>query len=165
MPNTSPLFSPLGRTDDRCPYCLVAFVKRPKRKIKCLACEDYVHVRTRPLDQEKVLLTEMDAAALEEEWKIHFEWTSKISRSTSLEWQTRIDDAQAAGPHSIAEVELLSQRAMEHIIDDCAAGMAPREATEKAIKQITNSLVRKEVEQRINQLKVQFIFGTKKLTE
>lgn len=161
MSSTSPLFKFLGRTDDRCPYCLAVFMKRPQRKTKCLACNGQVYVRTRPLDEEKVLLTDKDAAALEEEWEIHYKLTSQQPRPISPEWQVRIGDAQAAGPHPDPEVEALSQRAMKNIIDSCLDGMAPRDATEIEIQNITNPLTRKEVEKRIYQMQVQYIFGKK----
>lgn len=159
MSNSSPLFKFLGRTDDLCPYCLAVFMKRPQRKTKCLACNGKVYVRTRPLDEKKVLLTEKDAAALEEEWEIHYKLTSQQPRPISPEWQVRIGDAQAAGPHPDPEVEALSQRAMKQIIVSCPDGMAPRDATEIEVQNITNPLTRKKVEKRIYQMQVQYIFG------
>lgn len=57
-----------GRTDSACPYCDGEFPRRPKAKTKCRSCGDYVYVRTRPPDEERVLLTEADARFVEIQW-------------------------------------------------------------------------------------------------
>jgi hypothetical protein len=43
----------------------------PGRKKKCVACGSYIYVRTRPSDRRRVLVTEAQAAALEEQWNAY----------------------------------------------------------------------------------------------
>lgn len=152
-------FRAIGRTDDLCPYCLVTFPKRPQRKAKCPACGGHVYVRSRPLDEARVLLSENDAVALEDDWKRHYEISSKQARPVSPEWQARIDEAKAAGAHSSPEVEVHAQRAMTQILQDCVAGISPRDAKENALRSISDPSLREAVDQRIWQLQVQIISG------
>ncbi len=42
----------------------------PQRKTKCIACGNFVLVRTRPTDKKRVLVTEEQAHLLEEQWSI-----------------------------------------------------------------------------------------------
>lgn len=161
MAASSSPFSAIGRTDSLCPYCLVAFPKRPQRKAKCPSCGEHVYVRSRPLDDARVLLTEKDAVALEEDWKRHYEIVSKQPRPVSPEWRARIADAQAAGEHSNPEVEALAQRVMTQILTNCAAGILPRDAKENALLSITDPGLREAVDRRVWQLQVQFISGAK----
>jgi hypothetical protein len=161
MPASSSPFRAIGRIDALCPYCLVAFAKRPQRKAKCPACGGYVYVRTRPLDEARVLLTEKDAVALEEDWKRHYEIVSKQPRAVSPEWQARIDEAQAAVVHPNPEVEAMSQRVMTQILDSCAGGMSPRDAKENALLSIPDPAIREAVDRRVWQLQVQFISGAR----
>ena len=65
---TSRALTPIGRTDSSCPYCGATLAKRPSRKAKCPHCSTFVYVRTRPLDRQRVLLTESDLPTLEAQW-------------------------------------------------------------------------------------------------
>jgi hypothetical protein len=44
----------------------------PSRKKKCPGCGHYIYVRTRPEDRVRVLVTEEQAAAIEEQWTCHY---------------------------------------------------------------------------------------------
>ena len=62
------LINEIGRTDSLCPYCLSETKKRPLAKTKCKNCSNYIYSRIRPLDEEKVLLTETEAERVEVQW-------------------------------------------------------------------------------------------------
>ncbi len=63
-------FPPIGNPDAICPYCEFKLDKMPGRKKKCPACGNFIYVRTRPADQQKVLVTEEQTAEIEEQWAI-----------------------------------------------------------------------------------------------
>ena len=60
----------LGNTEPICPYCRVALDKMPGRKKKCANCGNYMYIRTRPSDRKRVVVTEQDAAKIDEQWMI-----------------------------------------------------------------------------------------------
>jgi hypothetical protein len=51
-----------------CPYCGAPLAKMPGRKKKCPACCRSIYVRTRPLDRQRVLLTEAELPVLDAQW-------------------------------------------------------------------------------------------------
>jgi len=57
-----------GRLDDGCPHCGQILNKRPERKAACPHCKQFIFVRTRPIDRQRVLVTEEEANLLENEW-------------------------------------------------------------------------------------------------
>jgi uncharacterized Zn finger protein (UPF0148 family) len=58
----------IGRLDNTCPNCGVVLALRPGRKTKCPHCGNFIFVRTRPFDRQRVLVTEEQARVLEAEW-------------------------------------------------------------------------------------------------
>lgn len=60
-PKNLPPLTPLGNVDLLCPYCNAAFPKKPKAKTKCKSCGSIVFIRTRPYDDQKVLVTDVQA--------------------------------------------------------------------------------------------------------
>lgn len=64
----------IGSTGDACPYCDIRLEPRPKKKKKCPHCGQFIYVRTRPIDNERVLLREADLEPLEEQWAIAHGW-------------------------------------------------------------------------------------------
>ncbi len=62
-------YEALGNTEPVCPYCAKSLDKMPGRKTKCPFCNNYMYVRTRPADNKKVVVTEQDAARIEEQWE------------------------------------------------------------------------------------------------
>ena len=60
--------SAIGSIDPICPYCLKHLVKKPSRKAKCPFCKQFIFVRTRPLDRERVLVTKDQATEIENQW-------------------------------------------------------------------------------------------------
>ncbi len=65
------LESPVGNTEPVCPHCELSLEKMPARKKRCPRCGKYIYVRTRPADRVKVLVTEEQAAVIEQQWGIH----------------------------------------------------------------------------------------------
>jgi len=65
-----PKYETLGNTELVCPYCAKPLDKMPGRKTKCQFCANYMYVRTRPADKKRVVVTEQDAAKIDEQWKI-----------------------------------------------------------------------------------------------
>ena len=66
----STLLQAIGTTEPRCPYCGGALEKMPGAKKKCPSCRNFIYVRTRPLDNKKVLLRDEDRELLDEQWAI-----------------------------------------------------------------------------------------------
>lgn len=58
---------PIGNVNPICPYCNRALEKKPARKKKCPYCSNYIYVRARPLDKQKVLITESQIELIEEQ--------------------------------------------------------------------------------------------------
>jgi uncharacterized Zn finger protein (UPF0148 family) len=52
-----------------CPYCGVALAKRPRRNTECPACGQSIHVKRRPHQEGKRLVTEAQAEEIEAEWR------------------------------------------------------------------------------------------------
>jgi DNA-directed RNA polymerase subunit RPC12/RpoP len=60
----------IGNLDAVCPHCNQGLEKKPGRKKKCPRCGQFIYVRTRPSDGEKVLVTEAQAEKIQEQWFI-----------------------------------------------------------------------------------------------
>lgn len=60
----------IGNTVPICPYCNKPLPKMPAKKKKCPECGNFIFVRTRPSDNEKVLVTEAQTEAIKEQWAI-----------------------------------------------------------------------------------------------
>jgi hypothetical protein len=60
----------IGLVDAICPYCSFALEKKPGRKKKCPDCGSFIYVRTRPIDRERVLVTEAQIAEIDRQWEI-----------------------------------------------------------------------------------------------
>jgi DNA-directed RNA polymerase subunit RPC12/RpoP len=63
-------YTATGRMDGACPYCQRDLPEWPTRSIPCPHCGNEMLVRTRPLDRERVLVTEADAEMLEMQWEL-----------------------------------------------------------------------------------------------
>jgi DNA-directed RNA polymerase subunit RPC12/RpoP len=59
------LLQKIGDVEPKCPYCGHTLEKKPVRKKKCPSCGNFIFVRTRPSDRQKVLVTEQQAAQIE----------------------------------------------------------------------------------------------------
>lgn len=73
----------------RCPYCDAALKKPPQRKTNCPSCRQAFYVRTRPSDQRKVIVTEQEADAIDQEWALRHhlgapaDWEQKLKTLSS----------------------------------------------------------------------------------
>jgi hypothetical protein len=72
-----PQSSAIGRLDSVCPYCDELLARRPERKTTCPHCSGAIFVRRRPLDRERVLLTEPQVLRIEAEWTALQVWTKR----------------------------------------------------------------------------------------
>jgi DNA-directed RNA polymerase subunit RPC12/RpoP len=74
----------IGNVDAICPHCNQPLDKKPSRKKKCPHCGEFIFVRTRPSDEQRVLVTEDQAEEIEEQWSIvngtHGEYLAKKKR-------------------------------------------------------------------------------------
>jgi len=62
----------------KCPYCHEALPKVPKQKSRCSSCGQIFLVRTRPSDRKKVIVTDVEAEAIKQEWErqVPSEWAA-----------------------------------------------------------------------------------------
>jgi len=54
-------------TNPFCPYCKAPLPKFPTAKTKCKKCGQFIYVRTLPLDKSHVVVTEIEASAIDKE--------------------------------------------------------------------------------------------------
>lgn len=60
----------LGNLETICPNCSQYLGKRPGKKAKCPQCGQFIYIRTRPSDKQRVLVTEAQAKEVDEQWSI-----------------------------------------------------------------------------------------------
>lgn len=60
----------IGNVEAICPHCNQSLEKKSGRKKKCPNCGEYIYVRTRPIDNQKVLVTQDQTEIIEEQWAI-----------------------------------------------------------------------------------------------
>ena len=65
-----PGFPDVGNLDPVCPYCNRQLEKRPGKKKQCPHCGQFIYVRTRPSDEQQVLVTEAQADQIAEQWSM-----------------------------------------------------------------------------------------------
>ena len=82
----SPL-NKIGNIEPLCPYCNYMLGKKPAQKKKCPNCGNYIFVRTRPIDREKVLVTEEQVALVEEQWNIYYEQKEREKLESDPEYR------------------------------------------------------------------------------
>jgi len=64
------ILTKIGIDQPICPYCSYKFQEMPKSKKKCPNCNNYIHSRTRPIDNKKVLIRENQIEEIEIQWAI-----------------------------------------------------------------------------------------------
>lgn len=64
------LISSIGETQAICPYCRTPLNKKPGAKKKCPHCGNFIYVRTRPHDQQKILVKESELPQVEYLWSV-----------------------------------------------------------------------------------------------
>jgi hypothetical protein len=58
----------IGNINSVCPHCTSVLTKKLSRKSKCPHCSQYIYVRTRPIDGQRVLLTHSQVSEIEAPW-------------------------------------------------------------------------------------------------
>ena len=66
------LLKPLGNIDAVCPSCNGRLDEFPKRKKKCPNCGEYIYVRTRPRDKNKVLVTYDESEEIKKQYFVGY---------------------------------------------------------------------------------------------
>lgn len=60
----------IGESEPICPYCKANFEKMPLKKTNCPSCKNDVFVRTRPFDEKKILIKDVEIDEIERQWAI-----------------------------------------------------------------------------------------------
>ncbi len=101
----------IGNIEAICPYCNKELEKKPGRKKKCPFCGNFIYVRTRPYDSEKVLVTETQIKELEKQWEDRREKFTYRPKGNDAEWgelNRKIQELIEAGDlHSLIQKEVL----------------------------------------------------------
>lgn len=84
-------YSEIGNLDAVCSYCNATLDKKPGAKKRCPHCGEYIYVMTRPLDDERVLVTAEQRQTLSQEWSYRH-----MRERWSAEWLETYDRAEAA---------------------------------------------------------------------
>jgi hypothetical protein len=84
-------YSDIGNLGAVCPYCDAPLDKKPGAKAKCPHCDEYIYVKKRPLDMERVLVTADQREILEQEWS-----ERHIRRQWGPDWVEAYDEAVVA---------------------------------------------------------------------
>jgi hypothetical protein len=115
--SSQPKLDKIGNVEAKCPHCNNSLTKKPAAKTKCRSCGNYIYVRTRPIDQEKVLVTEAQAEEIEEQWSIvngtHGEY---LASKQAFENEKATLGARFGKEPSKSDVEwsLLNKQLLEH---------------------------------------------------
>jgi SPP1 gp7 family putative phage head morphogenesis protein len=116
-------YETLGNTEAVCPYCAKPLEKMPGRKTKCPFCANFMYVRTRPADKKRVIVTEQDAAKINEQWMV--ENGSVVNQSSARPYEgppmvKAIKYAQERGAQMVTKYELTPDSAgrLAQIVSD-----------------------------------------------
>lgn len=63
----------------KCPYCNKELVKFPGRKTKCPHCGNFIYVRTKPGNKQRILIKENQIEQIEQEWREYLFNSSSVS--------------------------------------------------------------------------------------
>jgi len=115
-------YSAIGRLEGVCPHCRAELPAWPARSGPCARCGGEILVRSRPLDRERVLVTEAEAQALEDQWALYRERGGcsplrPLLNEDELEAeraQLRIRLGREPSAFEVA-ASLISHRAFEHM--------------------------------------------------
>ncbi len=107
----------IGNVEAVCPSCNVALEQKPKRKKKCPGCGNFIYVRTRPIDNKKVLITEAQIDLIEEQWAIYHGTHDEYLAQKWIVEQEKAELAERLGvPPAENDVQwsLLNKQLIEH---------------------------------------------------
>jgi hypothetical protein len=92
--------------ESKCPHCANTLEKRPLRKKRCPNCGNYIYVRSTPTGQNKVLVTEQQAAEIDKEWQRYHQ--EKLLHS----------DPEYRREHEQVKAQLMFERGTEPSVGD-----------------------------------------------
>jgi hypothetical protein len=115
-------YTAIGRLEGVCPHCRTELPAWPSRSGPCPHCGVEILVRSRPLDRERVLVTEAEAEALEAQWELYRErGGGSPLRPLLNEDELEVERAQLCvrfgrepTPFDVAS-SLITHRAFEHM--------------------------------------------------
>lgn len=114
---SSPELKEIGIVDAVCPYCSCILEKKPGRKKKCPECGNFIYVRTRPLDREKILITEQQILEVEEQWAIangrHEEFLASRQQHEDTKTKLREKFGREPADHDV-QWAIYNKELMEH---------------------------------------------------
>jgi DNA-directed RNA polymerase subunit RPC12/RpoP len=116
-PNCTYELKKVGSEEPFCPSCGIAFKKIPQKKTKCQNCNEYVFVRTRPIDNKRVFLLQRDLEVLEEQWAIKQGNVEEyLAAKAEYEHEREALSRRFGKPASDSDVEwsLCNKRIIEH---------------------------------------------------
>ncbi len=109
----------IGNAEPVCPYRNYRLDRMPSRKTRCPGCGNHLYVRTRPSDRKKVLVTEADAAEIEELWAIENGTYEELMASRRAFEEEKRRMAARLGfdpPDGDVRYALLNKALMEHAV-------------------------------------------------
>lgn len=123
----------IGNIDATCPYCGKPLEKMPGRKKKCPHCGNFIHVRTRPLDNQKVLVTEKQMEAINEQWGI-------VHPQSTIGQKVAAERANSLSSRNFTEwdgvTEAMNAKLGDILADGVAQGRHPREVARTISKEL-----------------------------
>jgi hypothetical protein len=153
-------FHRIGRTDNVCPSCEASLEKRPQRKTKCPHCDQFIYSRKRPIDEQRVLLNEEQAAIIEQDWALDYKIKESLPRELDPIWAERFELAKRTKTDPDPVVEELARKAFDEMLSLIRQGMAPRDARDKLLPPEAEDELSKKIDIRLWQLEVQSVHGT-----
>ena len=111
----------IGNTEPICPYCGAVLKRKPARKTKCKACGNFMYVRTRPADNQKILVTEAQREQVEEQWAIASGYHAEFLAEKENRERVRADLARRFGcqpSENDVQWAILNQELLDHSRDN-----------------------------------------------
>ena len=131
----------IGNLDSICPYCNHDLAVRPRGKKKCPHCGQFIHVRTRPCDGRKVLVTVAQVEQIQEQWFMRQGGTHE----QFLYKKKRVEEEQRRLAERLAHTNDPMEIARLLIADGLAHGRHPMEVARRIAK-ATTGISRQEAE-------------------
>lgn len=113
----------LGTTKAVCPHCGVLLSRMPQRKTKCPHCGEFIYVRTRPADERRVLVTEIEAEEIEAQWNYSIEMRPQIMQREEKTLTRTRDDLRKKFCQPPSERDVLWRIFNEELVDHSTKGM------------------------------------------
>lgn len=95
----------------------------PQRKTKCPHCGEFIYVRTRPADEQRVLVTEIEAEEMEAQWNYSIEMRPQIMQRDEKTLTRTRDDLRKKFCQPPSEQDVLWRIFNEELVDHSTKGM------------------------------------------